>query len=43
MDMNVNRISEISQTEAVKKTEATSGESFKFALASKVEDAELRD
>ena len=43
MDMNVNRISEISQTEAVRKTEATAGENFKFALASKVEDVELRD
>ncbi len=43
MDMNVNRISEISTTEAVKKTETVSNENFKFTLLSKVEETELRD
>ncbi len=43
MDMNVNRISEISKGEALKRTETVSNENFKFTLLSKVEETELRD
>ena len=43
MDMNVNRISEITQTESVKRTESVSNDQFKFTLLSKVEETELRD
>jgi hypothetical protein len=42
MDMNVNSVQGVGQAEAVKKTEKTNTEDFKFTLLSKVEEKALQ-
>jgi uncharacterized protein YaaR (DUF327 family) len=42
MDININSVQGVSQTEGVKKTENINNEDFKFMLLSKVEEAELK-
>lgn len=42
MDININSVQGISQTEQVKKTEVNKTEDFKFALLSQVDEVELK-
>lgn len=42
MDINVNSVQGVSQTDGVKKNENVNNDDFKFALLSKVEETELK-
>jgi len=42
MDINVNSVQGVTQTDGVKKTDNTGNEDFKFTLLSKVEETELQ-
>jgi len=42
MDMNVNSVQSVGQTDGVKKAENVNNEDFKFTLLSKVEETELK-
>lgn len=43
MGINVNGVDQITNVEAMKRTEAVQGEDFKFTLLSKVDEAGLKD
>lgn len=42
MDININSVQGVSQTDGVKKTENVNNDDFKFALLGKVEESELQ-